>query len=126
MSSSIQKGTTKKPLSYDPIKSHSENAGALEITQFGSAVIKYLKFFLPALFKSHYSLVQREKIMITRDIYMSANLLIKQYGSRASQQAEARLKEYVEVQDVKAAGVWLAIGQAVQDLQQILDGKARH
>ena len=52
-----------------------------------------------------------------KDIYISAQLLIKQHGDKAEVVAEQRMHEMIEKDDVKGASVWLSIGLAIDDLR---------
>jgi len=50
------------------------------------------------------------------DYFRSAQILIKEHGDSAHNLAAQRLQELLDLGDVKGAGVWLAIGQAIIDL----------
>jgi hypothetical protein len=60
----------------------------------------------------------------TRDIYASARLLIKQYGSNAEDAAMQNMLRLMEQNDVKGASVWMAIMNAINDLT--MRGQQRH
>jgi hypothetical protein len=52
-----------------------------------------------------------------KDIYISAQLLIKQHGDKAEAVAEQRMHEMMEKDDAKGASVWLSISCAIDDLR---------
>lgn len=52
-----------------------------------------------------------------RDIYASANLLIKQHGGDAENVAQEKMLGFMDKDDAKAAAVWLAITNAISDLR---------
>jgi hypothetical protein len=54
-----------------------------------------------------------------KDIYTSAQLLIKQHGKKAEDVATRRMEELMDKDDAKGAGVWLAIASAITDLQNL-------
>jgi hypothetical protein len=58
-----------------------------------------------------------------KDIYASAQLLIKQHGNKAEDVAVRRMQELMDKDDAKGAGVWLAIAGAVTDLENIKQRK---
>ena len=59
-----------------------------------------------------------------RDIYASAQALIKEYGQEAEEIAYKRMIALMEQNDAKGSGVWLSIMSAIEDLRQ-LDYKGR-
>jgi hypothetical protein len=54
-----------------------------------------------------------------KDIYISAQLLIKQHGNKAEDIATQKMQEMIDKDDVKGAGVWLSIGQAIENLRVV-------
>lgn len=52
-----------------------------------------------------------------KDIYISAQLLIKQHGDRAEDVAAEKMQAMMDSDDVQGAGVWLSVGQAIEDLR---------
>lgn len=55
--------------------------------------------------------------MNEKDIYSSANLLIKQYDVEgALDHAYDRMRDLMSQQDVKGASVWLSISVAIREL----------
>lgn len=64
--------------------------------------------------------------MDKKDIYRTAQQLIQQHGAKAPIVADERLQHFLEAEDVKASGVWLAIANAVQDLMAVSQGKTLH
>lgn len=61
-----------------------------------------------------------------KDIYTTANLIIKEYGVEAANHADRRMRELTNADDVKGAAVWLQIGQAIHDLQKTSSGGKLH
>ncbi len=57
--------------------------------------------------------------MLMRDIYCSANILLKQHGPAAKSYATQRLEELQAVGDEKGAGVWMGIVDAIAVLESI-------
>ncbi len=57
-----------------------------------------------------------------KDIYITANQLIKEHGDEAEQHAQQRMYELMDADDAKGAGVWLSVGQAIRNLQSQLGG----
>lgn len=56
--------------------------------------------------------------MVTdRDIYASAKLLINQHGIKAEDVAMEKMLYFVHRDDVKGAGVWLKIMDAINNLE---------
>ena len=51
-----------------------------------------------------------------KDIYRSAQLLIKQHGCEAEEIATERMREFMDKDDVKGASVWLQICHAIDIL----------
>lgn len=66
--------------------------------------------------------------MIARDIYCSANLLLKQHGRAAKAHAAQRVQELKASGDEKGAWAWMGIIDAigVLELSEPLDGQATH
>jgi hypothetical protein len=56
-------------------------------------------------------------MVIKRDIYASAKLLIKQHRSKAEDVVTEKMLQLMEHDDVKGALVWLAILNAINDLE---------
>lgn len=54
-----------------------------------------------------------------KDIFISAQLLIKQYGDAAEAYASQQMHRLMEKDDVKGAGAWLAIIAAIDDLKNV-------
>ncbi len=52
-----------------------------------------------------------------KDIYTTANMLIKEHGDKAEEHAQKRMYELMDADDAKGAGVWLSVMQAIHDLQ---------
>lgn len=55
--------------------------------------------------------------MTPKDIYISAQLLVKQHGDKAEQVADERMRELMAKDDAKGAAVWLSISAALHDLR---------
>jgi hypothetical protein len=51
-----------------------------------------------------------------KDIFLSAQVLIKKHGQSAETIAQQKMREMLDNDDVKGAGVWLAISSAIEDL----------
>ena len=66
--------------------------------------------------------------MITRDIYCSANLLLKQHGKAAKAHAAQRVQDLEVSGDEKGVLAWMAIIDAigVLELSAPLDGQTTH
>ena len=66
--------------------------------------------------------------MITRDIYCSANLLLKQHGRAAQAHAAKRVQELKASGDEYGAWAWMSIIDAigVLELSEPLDGRTTH
>jgi predicted secreted protein len=61
-----------------------------------------------------------DKGMISqKDIFISAQLLIKQHGAKAEDYASKKMMNLIEKDDAKGAGVWLSIMSAIEDLRSI-------
>lgn len=59
-----------------------------------------------------------------KDIYISAQLLIKEHGKKAEEVAEQRMHELLGKDDPKGAGAWLSIMGAINDLNTVaVEGK---
>lgn len=52
-----------------------------------------------------------------RDIYATAQVLIRKHGKGADDYAHVMMLSFMEIDDLKGAGIWLCIGQAIEDLQ---------
>ena len=57
-------------------------------------------------------------MIIQRDIYASAQLLIKEYGKDAEEIAYKRMMALMEHDDAKGSGIWLSIMSAIEDLRR--------
>lgn len=57
------------------------------------------------------------------EIFDSAQWLIKCFGENAELVAEERMQELLEKDDPKAAGIWLSIMSAINDLRSRPPGK---
>ena len=66
--------------------------------------------------------------MIARDIYCSANLLLKQHGKVAKAHAAKRVQELKASGDEKGVWAWVSIIDAigVLELSEPLDGQTTH
>ncbi len=51
-----------------------------------------------------------------KDIYTTANMLIKEHGEKAEEHAQQRMYELMDADDAKGASVWLSVMQAINDL----------
>jgi len=60
------------------------------------------------------------------DIYRSAKLITRRYGDRAADHVQAMIEHHLTIDDVQGAGVWLAIGQAVEVLNDLTPAGAVH
>jgi hypothetical protein len=60
------------------------------------------------------------------DIYTLAQRMIDCFGAEAEAYADAMLRRRLEQDDVLAAGAWLALGNAIDDLQQLPPPHRRH
>jgi hypothetical protein len=54
-----------------------------------------------------------------KDVYISAQLLIKQHGNKAEDIAAQKMQELMDKDDVKGASVWLSISQAIENLRTV-------
>ena len=54
-----------------------------------------------------------------RDIYATAQLIIKQHGVDAEAYASSQMQACIEKDDVKGASVWLSMSAAIDDLQNM-------
>ena len=61
-----------------------------------------------------------------RDIYRRAQLLIDHSGSEAVELADRMMRRSLEEDDLPQAGDWLAIGQAIEQLQNLPPVARRH
>ncbi len=61
-----------------------------------------------------------------RDIYRRAHLLIDHSGTQAADRAYRMMLRSLEEDDLQQAGDWLAIGQAVENLQNLRTPATRH
>ena len=53
-----------------------------------------------------------------KDIYRAAQVIIYQHGERAEEWAKAKMRGFMDAEDVVAASAWLMIAQAIDELQQ--------
>jgi hypothetical protein len=53
-----------------------------------------------------------------RDIFATAQLLIKKHGSKAEAFADKMMLRLMNKNDVKGASVWLSVSFAIDDLQK--------
>jgi hypothetical protein len=53
----------------------------------------------------------------SKDIYIPAQLLLKQHGDKAEDVADKRMQELMAKDDAKGAAVWLSISSAIHDLR---------
>lgn len=60
------------------------------------------------------------------DLYMLANEMIARYGAMAGEYASDMLRCRLDDGDLLAAGLWLAIGNAIEDLARLEAGETRH
>lgn len=65
-------------------------------------------------------------MVVQRDIYASAALLLKQHGSNAEDVALAKMLCLMERDELKGASVWLAILNAINDLRMKREQKHLH
>ena len=59
-------------------------------------------------------------------IYTLAQRMIHCFGAEAEAYADAMLRRRLDDDDLLAAGAWLAIGNAIDDLQQLPPTHRRH
>lgn len=66
--------------------------------------------------------------MIARDIYCSANLLLKQHGKAAKAHAAQRVQDLKASGDEKGIWAWMGIIDAIEmlELSEPLDGQTTH
>jgi hypothetical protein len=60
------------------------------------------------------------------DIYTLARRVIDRCGSEAAAYAETRMLESLFDEDHRGAGAWLAIGNAIEDLERLPPPGRRH
>ena len=60
------------------------------------------------------------------DHYRTAQAVIKRHRQRAVEHADRMLQRCLDNDDPQAAGRWLAIGQAIEDLARLQSGEHRH
>jgi hypothetical protein len=60
------------------------------------------------------------------DLYMLATELIAQHGAKAGEYASVMLRCRLDDDDLLAAGLWLSIGNAIEDLGRLEAGEPRH
>lgn len=60
------------------------------------------------------------------DIYRTAKILIEKHGDNAEDFALNNMRRFLEEDDAKASGVWLAIASAITDLQKLNSGERLH
>jgi len=61
-----------------------------------------------------------------KDIYLSAQVLIKQHGDKAEEFASQKMEAMMKRDDAKGAGVWLAITSAIDDLRTVKTQEKLH
>ena len=61
-----------------------------------------------------------------KDIYISAQLLLKQHGENAEEVAEQKMQKLMDQDDAKGAGVWLSIMSAIEDLRNVKQQEKLH
>ena len=59
-------------------------------------------------------------------LYIRAKKIIAQYGAMAGDYASDMLRCRLDDGDLLAAGVWLALGNAIEDLARLDAGETRH
>lgn len=64
--------------------------------------------------------------MADSDMYTSAHRLIKRHGPQATEHAKRMLRRCLEKDDPQEAGMWLTIGQAIEDLTWLSVGVSKH
>lgn len=66
--------------------------------------------------------------MLMRDIYCSANIVLKQHGKDAKAHATERVQEFRAAGNEKGTCVWMGIVEAIRVLEMIepLEGQAIH
>ena len=52
-----------------------------------------------------------------KDVYITAQMLLKKHGDKANSYAHHMMLSLMEKDDLQGAGVWLSIGQAIEDLR---------
>lgn len=58
-------------------------------------------------------------IMVSqKDIYLTAQLVLKKHGQKAEGHALAMMQQFLKKDDVQGAGVWLSIMCAIDDLNK--------
>lgn len=60
------------------------------------------------------------------NLYQAASEIIERYGPDAEEYASKMLRCCLEKGDRRAAGVWLATGNAIEDLTRLAAGETRH
>jgi hypothetical protein len=58
-------------------------------------------------------------MVIEKDIFLSAQLLIKEHGSKAEDYAHGQWKKLIAMDDVKRASCWFRIISAIADLNNL-------
>jgi len=61
-----------------------------------------------------------------KDIFISAQLLIKKHGDHAETIAERRMQEMMERDDAKGASVWFSILSSLEDLRAMKQQRQLH
>lgn len=64
--------------------------------------------------------------MLEKDAYRAANLLIKKHGDKAANVADGKMQVFMKAGDMKAAGAWLRVCEAIEQLLSGSDGKVKH
>ncbi len=60
------------------------------------------------------------------DIYTFVQRIIDRHGSHAAEHADQMLRHFLDLDDLDAAGEWLRIGQAIDDLTTLPAPDRRH
>ena len=60
------------------------------------------------------------------DLYTLATEMIAQFGAMAGEYASDMLRCRLDDGDMPAAGLWLAIGNAIEDMARLEAGETRH
>ena len=60
------------------------------------------------------------------NLYQAACEMIDRFGPDAEEYASKMLRRCLEKGDLRAAGAWLAIGNAIEDLTRLAAGQTRH
>ena len=60
------------------------------------------------------------------NLYQAACEIIDRYGTDAEEYADKMLRRCLNKGDLRAAGFWLATGNAIEDLTRLAAGETRH